>query len=231
VHFDQLDAGKLQAALLGAHEPDTLLSTLIARLTSSQPPVWPRIDGTARVDSLVLGPVELKDAVATLHILPTGAEFKSFDAGLLDGTIHATGKLANGAKPSYSMQGTFSKLSAPAVCQLLALRCNGGALDGNGTVDLAGFTDKDLGASAKGTLHFEWRHGAFAKDPAIPIPAALARFDHWTADAVIANGAITLQQNQAQQGAHKTAIKAAITFGDPPKVSFAASKSVQTAKR
>ncbi|MFZ0743881.1 MAG: AsmA family protein [Terracidiphilus sp.] len=222
VHFQQLDAGKLQAALLGAHKPDTLLSTLIAQLTPSQSPAWPRIDATIKADSLILGPVTLQNASATLHIQTAQAEIASFDAGLLGGRIHATGTLADGPKPSYTLEGNFEKLAAPALCQLLSLRCTGGALDGNGKVELSGFTDKDLAASAKGVLHFDWQRGSFAKAPGSPVPAALARFSHWTADAEIAKDAVTLNQNQVQQGRHKSAVEASISFGDPPRVTFTA---------
>lgn len=225
LHFAQLDAGKLQAALLGAEKQDTLLSTLIDRLTKSEPPVWPRIDVTMAADSLVLGPFNLQNATAGLRILPTSAELSSFDGAFLGGQITLTGNVANGAKPVYELEGKFSSLQAPAVCKLLALHCSGGALDGNGKIKLAGFADKDLASSADGALHFDWRRGSFAKDPLLQLPSALVRFDRFTADAVIANGAITLKQNQIQQGRRKSAINSVITFGDPPKVSFAASKA------
>ena len=48
----------------------------------------------------------------------------------------------------------------------------------------------------------------------------LAKFDRWTADAEIADGAITLKQNQVQHGAHKAAVEGAAIFGDPPRVTF-----------
>jgi hypothetical protein len=97
-----------------------------------------------------------------------------------------------------------------------------------------------LAASAKGTLHFECRQGSIAnaKTPAAagatkppPIPAALAHFDRWTADASIADGAIDLGANQVISGAHKHSVEAAIAFGDPPKVSFPAPKNTRAEKR
>ncbi len=231
VHFAELDAAKLQAALLGAQKPDTLLSTLIARLTPSQAPAWPRIDGAVTADALILGPVTLQDVSATLRLEPAQAEITTFDARLLGGQVHATGTLASGEKPSYTVEGTFDQLSGPAVCQLLAVQCLGGSLDGQGKVALSGFTDKDLAASAVGTLHFDWMHGSVATGPDVLAPTALTRFSRWAADADIAKGAVTLKQNQVQQGSRKSAVDATITFGDPPKISFAAPKPDQTAKR
>jgi hypothetical protein len=71
----------------------------------------------------------------------------------------------------------------------------------------------------------------------MPLPAAesvhatLALFDRWTADAEIANGTISLKQNQVQQGARKHAVEAAVTLGDPPVVTFATVKETVAKKR
>ena len=225
LQFTELDAGKLQAALLGAEKQGTMLSTLIGRLTTAQPPVWPHVDTSITADSLQIGSFRLQNATAKLHILPAGAELEAFNGTLLGGQLNLTGKVSSGAKPAYELEGKFDKLQGPAVCELLALHCTGGNLDGNGKVNLSGYADKDLASSADGALHFDWNRGSFAKDPDPQTPAALARFDRFTADAVITGGAITLKQNQVRQGRRKTAINAAITFGDPPKVSFNAPKA------
>jgi hypothetical protein len=238
--FGALDASIVQSAFLGAREPGTLLSTLIARLRSSNrssAPAWPQLEGTARADSLILGPVTLREATATLRILPDGAEITGLDAGLLGGHVHGSGTLhtaeTDQGKPIYTLEGRFEKLSPPAVGQLLGLRWLGGAFDADGKIDLAGLTDKDLAASAKGALHFKWHHGAIGTQggdsPAGPsVPPALLRFDRWMGDAEIANGSITLKQNQVLQGGRKRAVEAAITLGNPPKTVFAAHKETQT---
>jgi hypothetical protein len=242
VQFGDLDASALQAAILGAREPGTLLSSLIAEFrpsNSSDGPAWPPLEGTVKVDSLILGPVTLTDATATLHILSSGVEIADLDADLLGGhvhghcTLHAAG--ADQAKPSYTLEGHFEKLSPAEVGQLLGLTWSGRTFDADGKIDLSGFTDKELAASVKGALHFDWRHGAVvAQDEtspsAVPVPAELARFDRWTADAEIANGTIALTNNQVQQGSRKLGIGAVLTLGDPPKVSFSATKETQ-AKR
>jgi hypothetical protein len=248
VRFGALDAGAMQAAFLGAREPGTLLSTLIARLRPSSAPAWPPLEGTVNADSLILGPVTLREASATLRVLPSGAEITGLDGGLLGGRVHGSGTLRTAAtgqgKPSYTLEGRFEGLSPAAVGQLLGLRCSGGAVDGDGKIELSGFTDRDLAASAKGTLRFEWRHGAvsapvgghgsdLAESPAAlpaaaPVPPALARFDRWTAAAEIANGAITLQRNEVRRGSRKQAVEAKVTLGDPPRVTFAAPNEEQS---
>jgi len=251
VQFGDLDASALQAAILGAHEKGTLLSTLIERLRPSTAPAWPRLEGRVNADSLILGPVTLRGASATLRVLSTGAEITGLDAGLLGGRVHGSGTLravgSNQEKPSYTMEGRFERLKPVAVGQLLGLRCSGSAFDAEGRIELSGFTDKDLADSVKGTLHFDWRYGAVSlpagahgsdaagSPPALAasasVPPALARFDRWTAEAAIANGSITLKQNQVQRGSHKQAVDATVTLGDPPKVTFAAPKETQAKKR
>jgi hypothetical protein len=247
VEFGDLNASSLQGAILGAHEKGTLLSTLIERLRPSTAPAWPPLEGTVNADSLILGPVTLREASATLRVLPTGADITGFDAGLLGGRVHGSGTLRTAGtgqgKPSYVLEGKFEKLNPAAVGQLVGLRFSGGAIDADGKIELSGFTDKDLAASAKGTLRFEWRHGTvsapagrrggdLAESPAaLPatasVPPSLARFDRWTAEAGIANGAITLNQNQVRRGTRKQAVEATLTPGDPPKVNFAAPKETK----
>jgi hypothetical protein len=239
VQFDDLDAGVLQAAILGAHEPGTLLSTLIAQLrpsNSSVAPAWPPLEGTVTVDSLILGPVTLTDAAATLRILSDGAEISSLEADLLGGHVHGGGTLhaagTDQGKPSYTLEGHFEKLSPAEVGQLLGRDWSGRTFDADGKIDLLGFTDEDLATSAKGRLSFDWRHGAVLTQDSDPsstaaIPPALARFDRWTGDAEIANGTITLKSNQVQQGSHKLALGAILTLGDPPKLSFSTPRETQ----
>ena len=248
VHFGDLDAAAVQTTLLGAREKGTLLSDLIDRFHPSSAPPWPQLEGTVTADSLLLGPVTLLQVSAALRILPASAQIASFDAGLLGGTIHATGSLQKPAtdqdKPDYTFDGEFQKVNAADVGRLVGLRWTGNTLDGNGKVELTGYTGKDFASSARGTLHFETRQGAIAAlepasalksaatgDAPAPLPAALTRFNSFTADASIANGAITFSQDQLNSGRRQRSIQAAITFGDPPAVSFGAPKETHTQKR
>ncbi|MGD0294597.1 MAG: AsmA family protein [Terracidiphilus sp.] len=230
LQFSELDAAVLQAAFLGARERDTMLSTLIQRLRSKATPAWPILEGTVKAESLILGPVTFHQPSATINTFIDGAEITAFDAILLDGHIHGTGTYHAAAttndKPSYVLEAQFDKLSPPALGQLLGLRFSGGTFDANGKIELTGFTAVDLASSAKGALHFDWRHGTVAAASGF-VPPALARFDRWTADVEIANGALTLKDNQVKRGARTTPVQAAVTLADPPKVAFPAPKPVQ----
>lgn len=234
VQFGDLNASLLEAAILGAHEPGTLVSTLIERLRPSDTaPSWPPLQGVVKAESIILGPVTLHRATASLLTLPTGAEITGLDAEVLGGHVHGGGTLTKAAnpgaadqsKPGYTLEGRLDKLSATAVGQLLGENWSGRSFDADGKIELSGFTDKDLATSAKGALHFNWERGSIraASGPAGSgaIPEVLAHFDRWTADAEVANGAITLKKNQVQQGSHKGSVEGSLTFGTPPKVSFA----------
>ncbi len=223
VQFGALDAAVIQAAFLGAHERSTLLSTLIDRLRSSTPPSWPRLDGTVTAESLILGPVTLHEPAATIETLANGAEITAFDASLLGGHIHGTGTIHTAAsaqdKPSYEFEGQFEKLSPQEVGQLLGLRLSGGVFGGNGKIELAGYTGKDLAASANGTLHFAWQHGTVAASSGVSLlPPSVAHFDSWTADAEIANGVLTLKDNQVKRGVRMVSLQPTVTLAIPPKI-------------
>ncbi|MGB6743148.1 MAG: hypothetical protein WBE38_05770, partial [Terracidiphilus sp.] len=228
--FGDLDAARLQTAILGVHEQGSLLSSLIDRLHPSSAPPWPRLQGTVKADSLILGPVTLRQPSAALRIDPDGAEITDLDAGLLGGQLQLSVSLEKPAtdqdKPSYELDGSFQKLSASDLGQLIGLRWSGGPLGGAGKLEFSGYTAADLAASAKGTLHFDCQRSAIAtpaaarSSRATAFPPALARFDRWTADAAIANGAITLGQNQVRQAGRSQSVEGTLTFADPPKVTF-----------
>jgi hypothetical protein len=230
MEFGALDASALQAAILGAHEKGTLISELINRLSPSAPAsTWPELEGTVKANSLVLGPVTLEKPSATLRILNAGAEITGLDAGVLGGHMHGAGTLSVGdaghTKPDYALTGTFEKLSGPSLGQLLGQHWSGGTLNGNGKIELAGFTGKDLAASAKGELHFEWRHGTLA--PGGAQGTTPARFESWSGEAEIFNGTVALKQNQMLEGGRKRRIDASVSIEDPPKFTFVAPNETQ----
>ena len=218
--FDTLDAAALQAAILGARKPGTLLSSLLDRLRPGANPEWPKLQGTVRANDLVLGPVTLTGAEASLRIQPDGADIQSLDAGLLGGHLHAEGSIVPGQEPNYKLKGEIHQVNAADLGRLLDMTWSGNPIEGTGEVEMAGFTDRDLAASAKGSIHLDWRRGGVANAGDVGAPPILARFDRWTADAEIAKGAITLKANQVQRGVRKSAIDASATFGDPPRVTF-----------
>ena len=230
VEFGALDAAAMQAAFLGARQKGTLLSDLIDRFHPASTPPWPAMQGTLTADSLVLGPVALNNASATVKISAAGAELSDLTAGLLGGQVQGSGTIAwagpGQQQPAYSLELECDHLNPTAVGQLLAMRWSGGSLAASGKIDLSGFTPEDLAGSAKGTLHFDWRHGSMGRPegrrrgaaPTNSLPPALARFDDWSGDAEIAKGGITLGENQIVGAGRKRAVDGSLTFAEPPKI-------------
>jgi hypothetical protein len=218
--FESLDVSELQAAILGARQKGSLLSSLMERFRPSAAINWPSLAGSVQAGSFVLGPVILTKASATVKVASSGTTIDHFSGQMLGGQVTGNGSMTMGEKPAYEFEGQFEKLQATAVGQLLGMTWSGDTLSGTGKVELSGFTDRDLAASAKGTLHFVWEHGAVIAGGDSDLPLPLARFDRWIADAEVANNALVLKQNELVRGGRKVSIEASAQFGDPPQVIF-----------
>ncbi len=229
-----VDAAELQSTLLGAPKKGTLLSSVISRITSSSSDrKWPAFEGTVKAESLTLGPVTLDNAVAEVKVTPADAELTTLSAELLGGEIHLTGKVENADKPVYSLDGQAEEIEPAELCKVFELKCTGRPIDASGKVQLAGFTDTDLGSSAKGTLHFDWKKGGVAgrsSEEEEPVPPSLTRFDDWAADAEIGNNGVTLGENSVKTGARSSTVKTTVRFGDPPRVNFGTPKTATPKK-
>jgi hypothetical protein len=220
--FGVLDTATLQAALLGAQTKGTLISELLNKLHPAQRAEWPKLTGTVRADALTLGPTVLHKAVLTFAMNATGMDIDGLDAELLGGKAHLRGSIKDGGKPVYSLTGTVTKLSPAAMGSLISEHWSGGELNASGTVETAGYTGDDLAGVAKGTLHLDWKHGSVSGASA---PAALGRFDRWTADAEIGSGKLVLKQNEAVAGGRKGSAEGSVTLSVPAKASFVVEKS------
>jgi hypothetical protein len=233
LRFGALDAATVQDALLGARQPGTLLSTLIERLHASATVAWPRLDAAFKADSLRLGAITLEEPAAMVRILPAAAEIDSLDAVLFGGRVHFSGSIEKPAtstdKPEYTLEGSLEQLNGASAAGVLGLARTAGKLDVEGKIELSGYSDRDLAASAAGTAHFVWRSGSVgnqSKGPGAgaqksnPIPAALGRFDRWSGDGEIGGGKIAFKASEVDSGSHKRAVDATVVFGAPAKVTF-----------
>jgi hypothetical protein len=232
--FGALNAETVQATFLGARGNGTLLSDLIDRLHAASITPWPVMSGTIRAESLVLGPVTLQQPSAKVKVSAASADFSELAASALGGQVKASGTVSwatgDQAAPGYSISAQFAGLSGAAAGQLLAARWTGGPINVDGKLDAAGFSAKDLAASAKGTLHFDWKHGGVTGQGAGPADKAKgdleqavpARFDAWSGDATIGGGTITPGENTLIAGGRKLAVQGTITFGNAPNVDLRA---------
>ncbi|HTX75739.1 MAG TPA: AsmA family protein [Terracidiphilus sp.] len=220
-HFGALDAAEVQGALLGVREKGTLLSSLLDRLKPSTAPAWPEADGTVQIDSLAAGVFTLSSITAEMKIAGSGAEVTSFDASAYGGQLHGAASVQIADQPQYTIQAAFTGFNPAAVGALLDMKWTGAALNGDGKLEMAGFTDKDLASSAKGTVTFDWRKGGVTGPD---IPPALARFDKFDGEATIADGAITVGSDHLQRGGKTSAPHAEVSLAVPHKVTFVPSK-------
>jgi hypothetical protein len=216
-HLDSLNAADLQTLLAGSRGKGTLMSSVLARFKSSNAVQWPQIKGNLQVDALALDPFTLSHVNADLRFTESGTEITAFEGKLLGGNVKGTASLQAGDKPAYAVKAAFTDLNPQQTGQLLAQRWSGGSISGDADLTMKGLTGDDLGTSAKGTLHFDWRNGAAAA----PAPAMLTRFDRWTGEAAIANGEVSLGDNDAQRGNHKSTVQATVKLGGPAKLTFA----------
>lgn len=221
LHFADLDAATLQAALLGARERGTLLSSLLARFSSSTT-AWPPLDGSVEADAFELGPFTFHNVTADLHIGPAGADATSIAAEMLGGQLTASADVKMGDKPAYKIDASFADVNPAQVGELAGMRWTGGTLDGTAHVELTGYTASDLASSAVGTVHFTWAHGSVAAQGKSATPAALAKFDRWSANADIAHGSLTLGKNQVVRGKHAASLEGSVELASPTAVKFAA---------
>jgi hypothetical protein len=226
LHFAALDTAKLQAALLGAQGQGTLLSSLLKRFTSA--PLWPGADGTVQADTFTTGPFTFTAASANLHIEPAGAKLTNLKARALGGTVQGSGELTAGDKPTYKLEAAFTGVNPTQAGELAGIKAKGGAVRGSVKLNLAGFTQADLAASATGTLSFDWHNGAISAQG--PDAAPLARFDRWTAEAKISGSALTLGENHIRSSAKTASAEGSVNFAAAPKFVFTDERP-QTASR
>jgi AsmA protein len=222
LHFAALDAAELQSALLGAKSQGTLLTTLLDRFRSTSAPNWPVLEGSIQADAFTVGRFAFTAASADLRTEASTAKITAFSARTLGGLIHGTGSLtapsSKDNKPVYALDASFGGVNPVQAGQLVGQKWKSGTISGSGTLALRGFAAVEIVPTAKGSLHFEWRHGAVLAPAADP---ALAHFDRWTGDAILSDSTLKLNDNQLVRNGRKQQIEGGISLTDPPAARFA----------
>ena len=234
IRFATLDAAAMQAALLGARESGTLLSSLIDRFRPAAQSDWPAAQGTVQADSFTAGPFAFTGASARLRIDPHRVEFTGLEARTLSGQLRGIGSLAvstdqNSGQPSaqpgrpartpaWTLNLSFAGLNPAQAGQLIRQKWSGGKIDGSLTLTLSGFSASDLASSAKGTLNFDWRGGRMAPSPDSLL---LAEFARWNGAAKIEKSALTLGENHIHLSSGTASASGSLTLGPEPKLALA----------
>jgi len=231
LRFGALDAAALQAALVGAPEEKSLFAPLMDRMRSSDRPKLPEVTVNVQADSMVLGSALLQRPVIRMQFKPSEVVLEDIQTDLLGGSAKLTGHVAwTGAKPEYTFEGSFSKLSATAVGELVNAQWTAGPVSGSGSIVLSGLTAKDLQTSAVGNLRFDWLHGVLSMTAVSPDARPQeTKFDDWNGAVSIQGGKAQLGQNELILGKRRSSMAGAITFGGPVKLSVLSAETKQVA--
>jgi len=228
LRFGSLDAGVVQAALIGAPEEKTLLSPLIDRMRSSERPKWPEVAVNVQADSLAIGAVTVQNPVFRLRLKESEVVLENWQAELLDGTAQGTGHFAwTSDRPEYAFEGSFSHLNAASLGALVKSEWAGGPVSGSGGIQLSGLTPKDLVASASGNLNFDWPNGVIARTATDEQdgPPGETRFNDWKGSVTIHGGTAQVGENSMRVARRSLRVAGEIPFGGPAKLTFASSAS------
>jgi hypothetical protein len=173
----------------------------------------------------------LQRPVIRMQFKPSEVVLEDIQTDLLGGSAKLTGHVAwTGAKPEYTFEGSFSRLSAAAVGELVNAQWTGGPISGSGSIQLSGLTAKDLQTSGVGNLHFDWLHGVLstASIAAAVSPDARSqetKFDDWNGTVTIQGGKAQLGKNELTLGKRSSSMAGAIPLGGPVKLSVVPAES------
>jgi hypothetical protein len=228
LRFGAQDAAVLEAALLGSPEKKSLLSPLMDRMRSTDHPKWPAVALRVDADSLALGPMTLLKPVAEIRFAHGEVAVKHWQAGLLGGTAEGTGSFAwVDDKPQYGFDGSFTHVSAVPLGALVGSHWTGGPVSGTGSLQLGGRSAADLTASAAGTLHFDWQHGAGLVTKELTTVEMV--FDDWSGTATIQGGKVVLGENTMLARRKSSALAGSIPFAGPVDLTVAPAAGGQAA--
>ncbi len=222
LHLTSLDAATAQIALLGAQRRGEIAELLdrIRSLNQSSPS-WPTLAGTVEIGTLTIENLALADVTAVVGVEGKAIQVKSSSARALDGQLHLTGTMeVTGNTPHYQIEAELDHASAAATAALFDERWGPGSINVRTSLKLSGFEQKELLSSSAGTFHWDWANGGLLLEGSSPeasgrlgaAPFHLNHFVRWTADGVIANGALDLQTSRIVNGNDESPIAGTISF-------------------
>ncbi|MGB7189580.1 MAG: hypothetical protein WBD10_05545, partial [Acidobacteriaceae bacterium] len=201
LEFSSLNAGSLEAALLGKGKHGEFLQALLSRVESPAPP-WPALHGTVHAGTLTVGDLKLTDANAAIAVENHGLKILALDANGLGGSAHLTGSVATGQDgPQYALDVSWSRVKLAQAGALFHETWGTGSIDGEMKLKLHGAPTK-LAATATGD--FRWlvkgKWGGSWEGPgreAGAKPAAIAGSSRWAASGNIEHEVLTLTRGPA----------------------------------
>jgi hypothetical protein len=221
LHLAALDAETAQNALLGAQRHGELIERLLDRLRSlnKSTPSWPKLTGSVQIGTLTIQSLALKDFTAVVAVEGHTIQLKSSTAHALDGQLHLSGSMeVTDHTPHYQLEAQLDDATARSAAELFAENWGPGSINLQTSLKFSGFEQEDLLSSATGTFHWEWTNGGLPGSPpasekaGASIAGPVSHFNVWTADGVIANGALNLQNSQILRGSDITPLTGTISY-------------------
>jgi hypothetical protein len=221
LHLATLDAQTAQNAILGAERHGELIERLLNRLRSlnRSTPSWPTLTGSVQIGTLTIESLALKDFTSVVAVEGHTVQLKSSTAHALDGQLHISGAMeVTDHTPHYQLEAQLDDATARSTAALFAENWGPGSINLRTSLKFSGFEQKDLLSSATGTFHWEWTNGGLPGSPPVSgktgtsISGPVSRFDTWTADGLIADGALNLQKSQILRGNDITPLTGTISY-------------------
>ena len=223
LHLASLDAETAQNALLGAQRHGELLERLLDRLRdlNQTTPPWPTLEGSVQIGALTIEALNLKNFTAVVAVEGHTVQLKSSTAAALDGQLHLSGAMeVADHTPTYRLEAQLDNASARATAALFDESWGPGSINLRTSLKFSGFEQKELLSSATGTFHWEWTKGGL---PASATPTgngssgptmagSFGRFDAWSGDGTIADGALNLRKSRILHGSDTTPLTGTLTF-------------------
>ncbi len=221
LHVASLDTETAQSALLGAQRHGELLERLLDRLRNlnQTSPSWPTLEGNVQIGTLTIQALDVKNLTAVVAVEAHTIHLKSSTAGALDGQLHLVGIMeVTDHTPRYQLEAQLDNASVRAAAALFGENWGPGTINLSTSLRFSGFERKELLSSATGTLHWEWTNGELPAARAgnginsAGMAGSFGRFDAWSGDGTIADGALNLQKSQILHGSETMPITGTLTF-------------------
>lgn len=200
LHVAHADAVHLAAAFAPPSASDPLLQFIGSRDAVRSP--LPAMSGQLAIAALTLGPLQLRNARASLTLKPQAVVATGLSAEAAGGKLTAGSAAqpplainwAHGA-PQYQLRLDWQGARVRSIAAFWQESWGSGIADIHLALDTQGRTAADLAANAKGQFQWDWQNGALAvSDPGGANP--LAAFQAWRATGVIANRQLTFTHSR-----------------------------------
>jgi len=211
VQSESLDAGALQAALSG-HKAGFLGNFLEDALGRDKSSDWPPLHGSIQCGQLNIGSLALGNVAASVEIDEKKLWLQSIDATAFGGSVHAGGTMeVKGGIPQWHFDVRLMGVKPASAGEIFQEQWGSGALNGEATLDLHGYSASDLASSASGDFRFTWQKGMLgtvANASSMP----LNHFDRWNAAGSIAKGSLTLASGGLSRSGRLIPVRGTIGF-------------------